>query len=231
MIIAIDGPAASGKSTVARGVAKALGFKYVDTGGMYRAVTLKALDREMDIGREMELGRQEALGDMADATDLDCAAPLRDGDEPRVIMDGVDVTAEIRSPRISGAVSVVSAVPAVRRSMLEKQRRLARDADVVMEGRDIGSVVFPEADLKVFLDASREVRVHRRVAELKERGFEVCRADVEKDIERRDRIDSTRAAAPLVKPADAVALETTGLTIEQSVSEVAGLARARLGIK
>jgi CMP/dCMP kinase len=211
MIVAIDGPAGSGKSTVARGLARRLGFTYVDSGAMYRAVTLLALERAAD------LGDGEALGRLA----RESAIELRDGDEGeqvKVILDGRDVSEQIRAPAVTGASSAsVAGHPEVRAALLEKQRALIADGDYVVEGRDIGTVVATEAELKLFLTADPEVRARRRAAELERRGFRTNARDVKAAIEERDRFDSTRSAAPLRVAEDAVTLDTTDLEAPQVI--------------
>jgi cytidylate kinase len=212
MIIAIDGPAGSGKSTVARGVARRLGFNYLDSGAMYRAVTLLALERNIDL----EDG--PALGRLASETSIELRE--RDHDYVQVIVDGRDVSEEIRAPRVTGASSKVAAHPAVRAALLEKQRALMSSGDNVVEGRDIGTVVAPDAQLKVFLTADPDERARRRVAELERRGLEAEAQDVKAAIEQRDQLDSTRSAAPLRAADDAVILDTSGLEAEQVIEQV-----------
>ncbi len=215
MIIAIDGPAGSGKSTVARGLARRLGFTYLDSGAMYRAVTLAALEGGAD------LGDGEGLGALAAALDIE----LRErGDDVQVLLDGRDVSEEIRTPAVTGASSEVAAHPQVRQAMLDKQRALIADGDWVVEGRDIGTVVAPDAALKVFLTADPAERARRRAAELRRRGIEAEADDVHRAIEQRDLLDSTRSAAPLRQADDAVEIDTTGLDADQVIDRVAALA-------
>jgi cytidylate kinase len=203
MIIAIDGPAGSGKSTVARGVARRLGFTYLDSGALYRAVTLLALDSGVD------LDDGEALSRLASAASIELHDHQDEGIEVRV--DGRDVSREIRTPRVTGASSTVAAHAAVRAVLLEKQRALIIAGNYVVEGRDIGTVVAPDAALKVFLTADPDERARRRAAELERRGQQTSAQDVKAAIEKRDRLDSTRSAAPLRTAEDAVTLDTTGL--------------------
>ncbi len=210
-VVAIDGPAASGKSTTARLVAERLGFLYLDTGAMYRAVTWKALDTGI------APDDPEALGRLAAELRLTLETTA-DGVHVRV--DGEDVTDRIRAPEISRNVSTVARVPAVRRRMVEIQRQLGRETSCVVEGRDIGTVVFPEAPVKIFLQASIEERARRRHAELAQQGVQQGLADLEAEIARRDRMDSEREDSPLRPAPDALALDTTGLTIEAQVAEV-----------
>ncbi|HUV04915.1 MAG TPA: (d)CMP kinase [Armatimonadota bacterium] len=208
--VAIDGPAGAGKTTVAREVARRLGYKYVDTGAMYRAVAWKSLE----IG--ISLSDKAAIIEMAGATDIDFAQ----GDGSRILVDGVDVSEEIRGPEVTRLSSPVSAISGVRRHLVAQQRRLAGDGGVVMEGRDIGSIVLPDAEVKVFLTASAEERARRRFEEIRASGASVALEVLKRDIEERDRRDSTRTDSPLVKAPDAVAIDTDGLSIEQVVERV-----------
>jgi cytidylate kinase len=212
MIIAIDGPAGSGKSTVARGVARRLGFDYLDSGAMYRAVTLLALEQ----GADLEDG--EALGRMADAAVIELRD--RDHDYVQVILDGRDVSEEIRAPRVTGASSTVAAHAVVRSALLRKQRALIAAGDHVVEGRDIGTVVAPDAEVKVFLTAHADERARRRASELERRGTRAAASEVRAAIEQRDQLDSTRSAAPLRAADDAVLLDTTGLDADQAIEKV-----------
>jgi cytidylate kinase len=204
IIVAIDGPAGAGKSTVARRVAEKLGFVYIDTGAMYRAVALRAFRQGVDLA---DAARLEPL---ARASDIRFPSG-----SSRVLLDGEDVTEAIRRPEISPAASKVSAVPAVRRALVEKQREIAASANVVMEGRDIGTVVFPDAAVKIYLDASPEVRAARRVRQLAEKGISADPEEVAREIRERDHRDSTRADSPLRRAPDAVPLDTTGLSLDQ----------------
>lgn len=216
MIIAIDGPAASGKSTVAREVAKRLGFKYIDTGAMYRAVTWKALKEKIDTTNK------DALVALARGAEIE----LKDlGDTRYVVMiDGENVTEAIRMPKVSATVSAVSKIPGVRTALVKKQRSYAEIyPDMVVEGRDIGTVVFPNAEVKIFLQASPIERAKRRYRELKEKGHAIDLPVVERDLVTRDKIDSTRAASPLVKAPDAHVLDTTNKTIGQVMQEITNL--------
>jgi CMP/dCMP kinase len=199
MVIAIDGPAGAGKSTVARRVAAALGFTYLDSGAMYRAVALAARER----------GAEPA--EVAPTVRIDLGE--------RVLLDGRDVTAAIRTPEVTEAASVAAADPAVRAAMVAEQRRLLADGDWVAEGRDIGTVVAPDAELKVFLTASPEARARRRAAEL---GADA--ATVLADQTLRDQRDTERAHSPLQAAPDAVTIDTTDLTLDEVVARVAALA-------
>lgn len=222
MIIAIDGPAASGKSTVARALAQRLGAHYLDTGAMYRAVALIALERGVDLQDEA------GVTGLARSVSIDFA---HDNDSPlptAVLVDDVDVTLGIRAPEVDDAVSAVARMPGVREAMVAQQRRIAAEADaIVLEGRDIGTVVFPEAEVKVFLTASPEERARRRYAEMSDRGHRVDEGEVLTGIEKRDHADSSRAAAPLLPAPDAVTIDTTGLSIDQVIDSIAALAARR----
>lgn len=211
IIVAIDGPAGAGKSTVARAVASRLGFLYVDTGAMYRAVALWALRAGMpleDAHRVEQLARQARI----------------EFTEDHVLLNGDDVTAAIREPGISEAASTIAAYGGVRRAMRQEQRRIASQHSSVLEGRDIGTVVFPEAQVKVFLDASPEERARRRTAEL---GAIDSTGDVARQMKERDRRDRTRAEAPLTQAPDAEYLDTTRLTREQVEEAILRLVRRR----
>ena len=224
MIVAIDGPAGSGKSTVARAVAAREGLTYLDTGAMYRAVTCAALERGVDV-RDAD-----ALAELARA--LDIALEPGEGGE-RVSVDGADRTSQIRTPEVDANVSAVAAVPAVREAMVEAQRSLAEGADVVAEGRDIGTVVFPGAEVKVFLTADPAARAHRRAAQRlgADAAREASDAKVDKAEERRveaeliarDRADSSRAASPLRAADDAVHIDSTALTVDEVCDRIARL--------
>ncbi len=211
-IVAIDGPAGAGKSTVGQLAAQALGFLYVDTGAMYRAMAWRA----------DELGLTpddvEPIAAMAQQSDVRLEdAP--DGKQ-RVFINGVDVTDAIRTPRLSNLVSPISAIPGVRERMVELQRKMGANGGVVMEGRDIQTVVFPDAEVKIFLTASPAERARRRWRELQQRGITADLAQIQRDIEERDARDSQRDVSPLCKAADAIEVNTDGLTIEQVVERI-----------
>ena len=214
MIIAIDGPAGAGKSTVARTIAQKMGFLYIDTGAMYRALTLKALESEID---EKDT---DALIEMARSASIDLMNE-QDG-SLKILLDGRDVTSPIRQPRITRLVSDIAKIKGVREIMLGWQRKLGLQRDSVLDGRDIGTVVFPDADKKFYIDAEFSVRVRRRYKELKELNQDVTLKDIEKDLRNRDNIDSTREFAPLKKADDAIYIDTTELTIEEAVDKVLG---------
>ena len=223
MIIAIDGPAGSGKSTVAKQVARMLGFQYLDTGAMYRSVAWYALEHQVNPDDV------DALARIAQEKSIEFRAAQDDAQPSRVFIDGVDVTGEIRTPRIDKAVTPVSAIPEVRSALVLQQRAIASTHNVVMEGRDIGTVVFPNAEVKVFLTASAEERARRRAAQNRERGFgEVNESAILQDIIRRDEADSTRAASPLKPADDAHMLDTTDLSIDEVCEIIAAFARELL---
>jgi CMP/dCMP kinase len=211
LIVAIDGPAAAGKSTVARSLAKRLGVAYVDTGAMYRAVALWALEANIDLDDPFRLEQ------LAKQARIEFAAP-----DNRVVLNGRDVTAEIREPRVTDAASKVAAVPGVRRAMREEQRRIGAAQSVVMEGRDIGSVVFPEARVKIYLDAAPEERADRRASELGGTVEEIAR-----DMAERDARDRSRVEAPLTQAPDAEYLDSTGRTPEEVEEAILKIVRDR----
>ncbi len=213
--IAIDGPAASGKSTVGEWLARRLGYLYFDTGVMYRAVTWVALERGVLVGGEA------AVTALAERLRIDVTPPTTDdGRQYTVLADGVDVTWAIRTPEVDANVSPVSAYPGVRRALVAQQRRVAAGGRVVMVGRDIGTVVLPNADLKLYLDASVEDRARRRWREVLARGERADYEAVLDSMRRRDEIDSNREVSPLRAAADAVIVDTTDLGIEEVLSEV-----------
>jgi CMP/dCMP kinase len=215
VIIAIDGPAGSGKSTVARGVARRLGFTYLDSGALYRAITLAALEA----GADLDDG--PALGRLAEAAKIELRE--REHDYVHVALDGRDVSEAIREPTVTGASSRVAAHREVRAALLAKQRKLIAAGNYVVEGRDIGTVVAPDAPVKAFLTADAAERGRRRAAELQRRGLEAEADDVRRAIEQRDRLDSTRSAAPLRAADDAVVIDTTGLGADEVVDRVVEL--------
>jgi CMP/dCMP kinase len=206
LIIAIDGPVGSGKSTVARRLAALMGYVYVDTGAMYRALALKA------IRRGVALGDAAGLEELARGTRIDSRA--QDGTR-QVFLDGEDVTAAIRSPECSQTSSKIAVVPGVRKVLVAEQRRAGDQGGVVMEGRDIGSVVFPDADLKIFLTASPEVRAERRWREHQQKGEAVTLERTLEEIHERDRRDRERETSPLVRAQDAVVVDSTAMDAEE----------------
>jgi cytidylate kinase len=217
-VIAIDGPAAAGKSTVGREIGAQLGYPFLDTGAIYRAMTWTALHRGVDLSDD------DTLSELAASLTIDVGPPTPDSIEPSTIfVDGEDVTRFLRQPEVEAAVSLVSSVAGVREALVKVQRDLAGRNSVVMAGRDIGTVVLPEADLKVYLDASVEERARRRFAELSALGLDVTEEDVLRDLRRRDRIDSERSVSPLRPADDAIVLDTDGLTLEEVVQRLAEL--------
>jgi cytidylate kinase len=216
LVVAIDGPSGAGKSTAGRALADRLGYTYVDTGAMYRALTLKALRAGLSPLVE------EPLAALARGT----AITLEDQGR-RVWLDGVDVTSEIRSREVSAASSKVSMHPAVRRNMVDRQRELGAGGGVVLDGRDIGTAVFPDAEVKFFLDADPARRARRRQEELRAAGTDVALAELEREIRARDHADSTRADSPLVRAKDAIVLDTTDLTPEEVVRRMAAAVESR----
>jgi len=212
IVIAIDGPAAAGKSTVARSLAKRLGFTYIDSGAMYRAVALWALRQNLDPG---DAHRMEQL---ALASDIRLETSTG-----RVLLNAEDVTEAIREPSISAAASVVATSGGVRRALVEKQRAIGERTNVVMEGRDIGSVVFPAANVKIFLDAEPSERAHRRALETS-----IDPAQVSGEIAERDRRDRSRIEAPLAQAPDAVYLDSTRLTLEEVEEAILKVVRSRI---
>jgi CMP/dCMP kinase len=216
IIVAIDGPAGAGKSTLARRVAERLGFVYINSGAMYRAIALWALRLGVD------LSDMHRLAELAKAAKID----LGEGNG-RVFLNGEDVTEALRDSKVSEAASKVSAVPAVRRALLAIQRNMAEQHSVVMEGRDIGSVVFPHAQVKIFLDADPKERAHRRALELQQKGHAADVHVVAGELEKRDNRDRKRSEAPLVQAPDAELVDTTGLSLDQVEEVVLKLIRAR----
>jgi CMP/dCMP kinase len=215
-VVAIDGPAGAGKSTVARGVARALHFAHLDTGAMYRALTAKALDAGIDPSDGV------ALVALAKQTSFDLGIK-------GIEVDGRPAGREIRSRRVSGAVSAVSAHKGVRRELVRHQRAIVARSDIVAEGRDIGTVVCPDAPVKVFLTASIDERARRRHKEMTEGGVAVSLPTLKREIARRDALDSTRPVSPLVPAPDALQLDTSTKTPQQVVDEVIALVEARRG--
>jgi cytidylate kinase len=216
VIVAIDGPAGAGKSSVARSVAERLGFSYLDTGAMYRAVALACLERGLGPGDP------EAVERMARELDV-----RMEGE--RVFIGPRDVSERIRAPEVTAVVSDISALAGVRTALAAHQRRMAESQDVVMEGRDIGTVVFPDADVKVFLTASAEERARRRAHQEGHAPDESTLARIRASIERRDSADESRAQSPMIRASDAILLDSTGLTFDEVVEAMVALVEERAG--
>ena len=216
LTIAIDGPSGAGKGTVARAIASALGYRHVDSGAMYRAVGWKALRAGLAFDAEAAIAR------LADQSRIDVTGT-------RVSIDDVDVTREIRTPGIDRAAAAVARLPGVRAVLVARQRQLGVGGGIVMEGRDIGTVVFPRADVKLYLDASADERARRRAADPAHSGGPAAVADVATLLSERDRLDSTRATSPLQAAEDAVLIDTTAKSVSQVVEEALGLIRSRVG--
>jgi cytidylate kinase len=217
LIIAIDGPAGAGKSTVARSVARRLGYLFINTGAMYRAVAWKALRTGVS------LDDRDGVGEVA------CAAVIEltgDVDSTRVLIDGRDITDEIATPQVGQAASIVSAVSAVRRAMVARQQQMGRDGGVVMEGRDIGTHVFPGAEVKIYLDASSEARAQRRYDEDLALGVAVASLQkMKEEIEERDYRDKTRADSPLIQAEGAIYIDSSAMTIDEVVERILEIVR------
>jgi cytidylate kinase len=222
LIVAIDGPVGSGKSTVARRVAELLGYAYLDSGAMYRAVAWKALRQNTPLDREEELAA------LAGGTRIDLLST--DGGY-RVLVDGMDVTEPIRTAEVAQAASKVAVVAGVRTVLVSEQRRAAQRGGVVMEGRDIGTVVFPDAGLKIFLDAAVEVRAERRRLEHEQKGERLEFSEVLEEVRQRDRRDRERAVSPLVRAGDAVVVDNTAMGAEETARLIVLLAREREAAK
>ena len=212
LVVAIDGPAGAGKSTVAQLAAKKLGYTYIDTGAMYRAVAWKVLqqqevtdERILEVIRDIDVDLHDAEG------------------KTTVTVDGEDVSAAIRTPEVSAVVSRVAALGPVRTKMVDLQRKMAKRGAVLMDGRDIATNVLPHADVKIFLTASIEERARRRWKEMKEKGYDIALETLKKDIAARDKADSEREISPLVQADDAVLLDTTGLSIDEVVARILNL--------
>ncbi len=221
VVIAIDGPSASGKSTIAKSLAQKLHYIYVDSGAMYRAVTLYFLKHHISVD-DLEKIKQALLKINIHFE--------RTPDGNRTLLNDEDVEKEIREMRVSQYVSQVAAIPEVRREMVRQQQSMGADKGIVMDGRDIGTVVFPDAEVKIFITANVQERARRRYQELQKRGSEVTFQDILENLRNRDRIDSTRATSPLRKADNAVEIDNTNLTPEEQLAEAMQIVRAKTGV-
>jgi cytidylate kinase len=212
VVVAIDGPAGAGKSTTAKALAARLNFSYIDTGAMYRALTLKALRDKINLEDE------DALAQLAKKTSIDLQGNPQTG--LKVLLDGQDVSVEIRTVEITNKTFYVARAPKVREVLVTWQRAIAKKKNIVMEGRDIGTVVFPHATYKFFLDADPEVRARRRIKELEEKGKPVDAKKITQELQERDQKDRSRSAGPLKKADDATYIDSTDLSIEQTVDKM-----------
>ena len=225
-VITIDGPAGSGKSTVAKILARQLGFKYIDTGAMYRAITLAVLQNKINYDDEksiIKLTRSIKLE--LDSTSVD------ERKYTKVKLNGIDVTDELRSKEVGAAVSIISKISGVRRYLVSLQRKFVKDGSAVLEGRDTGSVVCPDALLKIYLTASLEERIKRRDLQVREKGQVLKRDIIKKEIISRDKIDSSRKDSPLVIPKNGIIIDTTGLSIREVVDKIKKLYLDRSNVK
>lgn len=215
LVIAIDGPAGAGKSTISKLIAKNLGINYIDTGAMYRAITYKCIKEDIDVN---DIQR---VVDLCSRTDVDFV-------DNYIYLDGQRLNEEIRTLQVSSRVSDVAKIPQVREFLLEKQIEIGKRSDVILDGRDVGTHIFPDAKYKFFLNASAQERGRRRYQELIDKGQSVVLEEIIEDIKKRDYIDSTREVAPLVKADDAIEVDTTSMTIDQVVTYISDMVR-RIG--
>lgn len=213
LVIAIDGPAGAGKSTLAKLLAKELKYKYLDTGAMYRAVTWVALEKGIDIKNTNK------LTELANQINIKFLTPDKKGVSP-ILVNGTEITKEIRKPLVNKNVSYVARVKGVREAMVRIQRRFAKAGGIIIDGRDIGSRVVPDADFKFFVTASLEERARRRYNELKDNNINITMDEVKKEIALRDKIDSEREISPLIKTEDAILIDTTNLSIDEALRRV-----------
>jgi len=215
LIIAIDGPSAVGKSTIGKLIAQELGYLYIDTGAIYRAITWKVIQKNIDLNNE------GLVSDLVSKIHISIKKMnLKFKNYYLIFIDGEDVTEEIRNPKIDQNVSLIAKLPKVRKQLIDMQRNLAKNGCIVMEGRDIGSIILPYADIKLYFSASEEERIKRRYQELNERGHKISYKEVKEQILRRDVIDSNRKYAPLTKTEDAILIDTTNKTIEEVKNEI-----------
>jgi cytidylate kinase len=213
-VIAIDGPAGSGKSTVAKALSRRLGYTYIDTGAMYRGMTWLAMHKGIDLHDEKALTLA--------AREAEFSFRYEEGEDPpfRVMVNGMDLTREVRGREVTARVSQVSANPSLRKELVKKQRELASGKNVVMEGRDIGTMVFPQARHKFFITATVEERARRRCLDLADEGYEVREEMVGRELMKRDLLDSSRSASPFKQAPDAVVIDTTGMSVEDVVNHI-----------
>lgn len=219
IIIAIDGPSSSGKSTLAKALARELGYVYVDSGSMYRAVALHFIRERIDLSQVDDVNAALESANIS-------LQPVNSG--THAYLNGNDVEEEIRKMEVTKLVSQVSTIPSVRESMVRLQHEMAKARGIVMDGRDIGTVVFPDAELKIFMTADPEVRVNRRFKELHERGLIVTKEEVRANLQHRDETDSTRALSPLLKAEDAIELDSSGLTEDEQLQWALAKANERI---
>lgn len=219
IIIAIDGPAGSGKSSTAKEVARRLGFTYIDTGAMYRSVTLEIIRRKIDICDE----------DQVEKIVRESRIQFQWIDNKHhILLNGEDISDEIRSSDVASLVSPVSAIAGVRKILAERQRQMAQDDNIVMEGRDIGTNVFPDADFKFYMDADIRVRAERRIKDYQTIGQKLTVAEIVRELEKRDKIDSSRLHSPLKKADDAIIIDTTNLSFEEQVEEIVKIVQNKI---
>lgn len=210
IVVAIDGYSGSGKSTMAKSLARTVGYAYIDTGAMYRTVALYCLEAGIMRDSEIDTARLQS-----ELPDVKIGFVVGDDGKTHATLNGRDVESEIRSMRVSGKVSLVAALPFVREEMVRQQQAMGEDKGIVMDGRDIGTVVFPDAELKVFVNAPAETRAMRRFKELQEKGDTITFEQVLENVKERDRIDTTRETSPLRKASDAIELDNSGMTLEE----------------